>query len=708
MGVFSSQGTERQRGTRRTIWSTFSAMVAVPVACLVVLWGLVLGLVIGGAIGGPDTPHHDHEVVVDFVVVIGIGLVIVVVGVTMMGLFARRIARDVTGLEATARHLADEEMPALIERLRKGEQEPVPAEAPPRLRTKTAEIARAEAAITSLQHTAAVAATGEARLRNGIGQVFVSLARRNQSLLQRQLRLIDALEQKASDPATLADLFPLDHLTTRMRRHAEGLIILSGAAPGRSWSEPVPVIDVIRGAVAEVEDYKRVTVLTRAEDAVTGLAAADMIHLLAELIENATLSSPSGTRVEVRAERVANGFAIEIDDRGLGIEAGQLRTINQQLAKPPDFDLANADQLGLFVVGKLAARHGVRVALRPSPYGGTTAVALMPNSIVVPAHETEADTDPDLHAGADRMSGLDLDHADALALTGRRSVQPSLPEGVTRRTEAPDDGFGLARDPAPAVPPPSFRLGSPPPRLGAAGLAPPRPGAPGLTPPGPDAPGLTPPRPGTPGLAGPGPRTPGPTPPGPGAPGLPSRRPARPEPPAADLDPFGLRVPGRDPEPPAADPDLFSPRVTGRDPDPPPAADPDPFGLRATGGAPAPAAETDTGAGPAPGPQTAGTYRGLPRRIRQASLNPHLRDSPRAAARGAADDGTPPSLTRSPEEARSLVASLQSGWQRGRETDVPDGEPADTAQGAGRQDSEAPRGEETLWMSRDLPDQASS
>src|SRR5207247_1062703 len=134
-----------------------------------------------------------------------------------------------------------------------------------------------------------------------------------------------------------------------------------------SWSERVPGIDVIRGAVAEVEDYKRVTVLTRAEDAVAGLAAADMIHLLAELIENATLSSPSGTRVEVRAERVANGFAIEIDDRGLGIEAGQLRTINQQLAKPPDFDLANADQLGLFVVGKLAARHGVRAALRPPP-----------------------------------------------------------------------------------------------------------------------------------------------------------------------------------------------------------------------------------------------------------------------------------------------------------------------------------------------------
>src|SRR6266516_8217655 len=444
MGEISSQGSERQRGTRRTIWSTFATMVAVPVACLVVLWGLVLGFVIGGAMGGPDTPHHNHEVVVDFVVVIGIGLVVVIVGVMMMGLFARRLARDVTSLEATARHLADEEMPDLIERLRKGEQEAIPAEAAPRLRTKTAEIAQAEATITSLQHTAAVAATGEARLRNGIGQVFVSLARRNQSLLQRQLRLIDALEQKASDPATLADLFPLDHLTTRMRRHAEGLIILSGAAPGRSWSEPVPVIDVIRGAVAEIEDYKRVTVLTRAEDAVAGLAAADMIHLLAELIENATLSSPSGTRVEVRAERVANGFAIEIDDRGLGIEAGQLRTINQQLAKPPDFDLANADQLGLFVVGKLAARHGVRVALRPSPYGGTTAVVLMPNSIVVRATGAEADTNPDLRPPPGGPPGLDLRHADALAPAGRQSAQPSLSAGPAAETARAHDGSGLA------------------------------------------------------------------------------------------------------------------------------------------------------------------------------------------------------------------------------------------------------------------------
>jgi signal transduction histidine kinase len=615
MGVSSSHGTARPRRTRRTIWFTFAAMVAGPVACLVVLWGLILGGVLGGAMAGPDTPEHDRQVVVNFVVVIGIGLAIIVAGVALMGFFARRLARDITDLEATARYLADEEMPRLVERLRQGEQEVVPAEVTLQLRTKTAEVASAEAAIASLQHTAAAAAAGEAGLRNGIGQVFVSLARRNQSLLQRQLRLIDALEQKASDPAALADLFPLDHLTTRMRRHAEGLIILAGAAPGRSWSEPVPVIDVIRGAVAEIEDYKRVTVLTRAEDAVTGLAAADMIHLLAELIENATLSSPSGTRVEVRAERVANGFAIEIDDRGLGIEADQLHTINKRLARPPDFDLANADQLGLFVVGKLAARHGVRVALRPSAYGGTTAVVLLPNSIVARAADAETDTNPDLRPPIGRPSGLDLGDPGALAPRARQSAQPSLSGGPTGETGNAGGGSGLAS--------------------GSTGAAL---RAPRLTP---RQPGFAPRRP------GPAPAEAGPTPSQP----------------------------------------TFAPAQRGLAPSQPghaPSED---------GPAPRRAADTDT-PGPAAGPQTAGTYRGLPRRIRQASLNPHLRDSRAAAVRGRQADRTPPSSTRSPEEARSLAASMQSGWRRGRATNAPGGESADAAQTARRQDSEAPHGEE--------------
>jgi signal transduction histidine kinase len=441
MGLSSPAGPERPFAARHSIRFRFGAMVVVPTAGLVLLWGVLVTF-------GTGLDDHmsslTHQQLAEMSVLVGGGLVVVAAAVILMGSFARRLSRDIADLGATAQHLADEQLPQAVERLRGGEEVVLPDARPLRPRTRSKELAQAASAIANLQHTTFAAAAGEARVRNGLRQVFISLARRNQSLLQRQLRLIDALEQKASDPAALADLFSLDHLTTRMRRHAESLTILSGAAAARSWSEPVPVIDVIRGAMAEVEDYQRVTVLTRAEDAVAGPAVADMIHLLAELIENAALFSPSDTRVEVRAERVANGFAIEIDDRGLGIEPAQLNDINQQLADPPDFDLANADQLGLFVGGKLAARHSVRISLRPSPYGGTSAVVLMPSSIVVPAAEAGAIL-PAAQPGNGETGPLDLRPAERLALTAHRPPQPPVTAPPPR--QAPPDGPVRASQP---------------------------------------------------------------------------------------------------------------------------------------------------------------------------------------------------------------------------------------------------------------------
>ena len=194
----------------------------------------------------------------------------------------------------------------------------------------------------------------------------------------------------SAPPATrplLGDLFRLDHLTTRMRRHAESLLILAGTTPGRGWRDPVPVVDVLQAAVAEVEDYVRVDVITESADAVAGTAVNDVIHLIAELVENATAFSPPNTRVEISGDVVGHGFAVEIEDRGLGIAPDELAAINEQLASPPEFDLASSDQLGLFVAGQLAARHGIRVSLRMSPYGGTTAIVLLPRQIIVPEDE---------------------------------------------------------------------------------------------------------------------------------------------------------------------------------------------------------------------------------------------------------------------------------------------------------------------------------
>jgi signal transduction histidine kinase len=424
MGVSTSAGPQQPRPARRSIRFTFIATVALPVACLVLLWALA---VVFGTGLDDHLSKMTHAQLAEMILLGGGGLVVIIGAVVLMGTFTRQLSHDLADLAGTARRLADEQLPQAMQRLRDGQEAGLAAEAPAWPRTRSVEIDQAAAAISRLQRTTITAATGESGLRSGLRQVFVSLARRNQSLLQRQLRLIDSLEQKASDPTALADLFALDHLTTRMRRHAESLAILSGAAPGRTWTEPVPVIDVIRGAMAEVEDYRRVSVLTKAEEAVAAPAVADMIHLLAELIENATMFSPSGTRVEVRAERVANGFAIEIDDRGLGIEQAQLDELNQQLAEPPDFDLANADRLGLFVGAKLAARHGVRVSLRPSPYGGTTAIVLMPNSIVATTTRLVGALADAARPLPGRHGALDLGSAGGPVLAARRAAVAAAP-----------------------------------------------------------------------------------------------------------------------------------------------------------------------------------------------------------------------------------------------------------------------------------------
>ncbi len=313
----------------------------------------------------------------------GLGLLAVALSVFLLARFGRRISGELRTLQNAALELSGERLPRVVERLSQGEEVDVAAEVVPPALGHIAEISRVSEAFATVQRMAVQSAVGQARLRRGVSQVFRNLAWRSQSLLHRQLSLLDAMERKTTDPDALDELFRVDHLTTRMRRHAEGLIILSGAEPGRAWREPVPMLDVLRGAIAEIEDYKRVTVITDTEDAVVGSAVADLIHLLAELIENATFYSPASTEVSVRAGRVANGFVVEVEDRGIGISDEELASINERLASPPEFDPVNSDQLGLFVVARLAARQNIKVTIRQSPYGGTGVVVLLPHAIVV-------------------------------------------------------------------------------------------------------------------------------------------------------------------------------------------------------------------------------------------------------------------------------------------------------------------------------------
>ena len=399
MAVARSVGQDPPPATGRTVRYYFVTRLVLPVGCLVLAWGGLAGAVLGGALHRWLGPHA-HRAVIEAAVVAGSGLLVALVAVVAIGVVARRLSRQAASLAAVARYLADEQVPQALAQLRQGAAAPAPRTLPG---APLREFAAVAGALTRMQAAAVGAAAAEASLRSGFRQVLTSLGRRNQSLLHRQLRIIDTLEQQASSPAALADLFALDHLTTRMRRHAESLTVLAGSPAPRPRSGPIPVIDVIRAAVAETEDYPRVTVRTESEDSVTPSAADDMIHLLAELIENATLFSPSTTRVEVRAERVANGFAIEVEDRGLGIAPAQLAELNERLASPPDFDVVDADRLGLFVAGRLAARHAVEVSLTPSPYRGTKAIVLLPDTLVLARGEAGLPAAGALDAGHDRL-----------------------------------------------------------------------------------------------------------------------------------------------------------------------------------------------------------------------------------------------------------------------------------------------------------------
>jgi signal transduction histidine kinase len=276
----------------------------------------------------------------------------------------------------------------------------------------------------------------EAALRRSVGDMFLNLARRSQSLIERQLEVIDELERSGSGADVRAGLGELDHLATRMRRNAENLIILSGSEPARRWRGPIGLADVVRAAIEEVKEHTRVELLRIDQVQLAGHAAADVMHLLAELIENAVTFSAPGTKALVAGQPLPAGYLLEIEDQGLGMTDEQLVKVNQRLAKPPDIDFALAKMLGFFVVTQLASRHGIRVQLRHSWYGGVTAMVLLPRQLLVnlPA-EPSAAAD-----GADRGADPDLSWIDSrvpmVHVPLRRPQAPSrpgpLPPGTPR------------------------------------------------------------------------------------------------------------------------------------------------------------------------------------------------------------------------------------------------------------------------------------
>ncbi|WP_067482011.1 nitrate- and nitrite sensing domain-containing protein [Actinomadura hibisca] len=300
-------------------------------------------------------------------------------------LVARSLVRPLRRLQAGALEVAGSRLPGLVDRLRDPEAAAGGIEVEPIDVDSSDEIGQVARAFDEVHREAVRLAADEAVLRGNINAMFVNLSRRSQSLIERQLRLIEELEQSERDEEQLANLFRLDHLATRMRRNCENLLVLGGQEQVRRRNQPVPLIDVVRASLSEVEQYERVALRVQGDMRVAGPAVNDLVHLLAELVENATTFSSENTKVTVSGQLLSGGGAmLQINDNGVGMSPEELEQANWRLANPPVIDFSAARRMGLFVVGRLAVRHGVRVELRAAQGGGLTAFVVLPDALVAP------------------------------------------------------------------------------------------------------------------------------------------------------------------------------------------------------------------------------------------------------------------------------------------------------------------------------------
>ncbi|MFI1521617.1 nitrate- and nitrite sensing domain-containing protein [Kitasatospora cineracea] len=304
---------------------------------------------------------------------------VLVVAIAGAALVARSMVRSLTRLQTSAEDVAERRLPELVKILSESDPHDVDVTVEPVGVDSADEIGHVAHAFDMVHREAVRLAAEQALLRGNINAMFTNLSRRSQGLIQRQLSLISELESREADPDQLASLFKLDHLATRMRRNGENLLVLAGEDPGRRWTRPVPLVDVLRAAASEVEQYERVELASVPTAEVAGRVVNDLVHLLAELLENATSFSSPQTRVRVTGHALPDGrVLIEIHDTGIGLSPDDLADINERLANPPVVDVSVSRRMGLFVVGRLSLRHGIRIQLRPSDSGGTTALVMLP------------------------------------------------------------------------------------------------------------------------------------------------------------------------------------------------------------------------------------------------------------------------------------------------------------------------------------------
>ena len=428
------------------------------------------------------------ELLVTSLVTLLLLLLVLLVSTTV----ARSLIRPLRKLRTDALDVAGHRLPEMVRRLSQSEGTDEGVEIEPIGVTSTDEIGEVARAFDQVHREAVRLAADEAMLRGNLNAMFINLSRRSQSLIERQLSLIDSLEQSEQDPGRLSSLFRLDHLATRMRRNSENLLVLAGHEVTRRWSQPVPLVDVLRAAISEIEQYERVVLNVQPGIVVVGQAVNDAVHLVAEIVENATTFSPEDTQVYVSGQPLSSGgVLLDITDNGVGISDQEMSHANWRLDNPPVVDVAVSRRMGLFVVGRLAARHGVRVRLRHAQAGGLTALIWLPDTVAAP------EVAPPL--GRLRRFEAD-DYGPAASLSAPTAIAPT--QGPTAASQA----TAAARIPrfSPTAPP--AHPTGPIPGPAAPRLPPFSPAANSGAPGSPAAPGFPgrPGRPGRPGAAGPG------------------------------------------------------------------------------------------------------------------------------------------------------------------------------------------------------------
>jgi signal transduction histidine kinase len=374
-------------------------------------------------------------------VLIGLVLLVAIVGAVIV---ARSMVRTLSRMQHAAEDVAENRLPELVRTLSESDPQDVDTSVEPIGINTTDEIGHVARAFDQVHAQAVRLAAEQALLRGNINAMFTNLSRRSQGLIQRQLSMISELESREADPDQLASLFKLDHLATRMRRNGENLLVLAGEDPGRRWTRPVPLVDVLRAAASEVEQYERIELASVPTADVAGRVVNDLVHLLAELLENATSFSSPQTRVRVTGHALPDGrVLVEIHDTGIGLSPDDLAEINERLANPPVVDVSVSRRMGLFVVGRLSLRHGIRIQLRPSDSGGTTALVMLPVDVTNAAERRGGSAGPGQQRpqGAPGQGGQNPGAPSGVGMQQQRGAMPQAP-GRAPLSGGPSGGPG--------------------------------------------------------------------------------------------------------------------------------------------------------------------------------------------------------------------------------------------------------------------------